>query len=309
MSSNLNPPADEEATSSSTVQQAPSLSLHQQLKPPLKLVGSGTTALSYSAQAPAWSCSFHPSGEWLAIGYGAPDVCIRIYHYSKGTLDWGLVSTLTGVHERTIRTVSFASLMKPLVLAAGSFDGTISIWEQETATVVYSGSKQKNLEWECTAQLEGHDNEVKCVVWNATSTLLATCGRDKTVWLWECFLTGSVGGTDGGDYECIAVLNGHEADVKSVQFAAAHGKFGDGEEIALSSSYDDTVKVWAEDAGDWYCALSIGDVHADTIWSIAVSPSSGRFVSASADGSIGIFKAYSKAEKKERFPDESPSSR
>jgi WD40 repeat protein len=96
-------------------------------------------------------------------------------------------------------------------------------------------------------------------------------------------------------------LNGHEADVKCAQFAASHGQWGDGDEILLSGGYDDTIKVWAEDAGDWYCALSIKDVHSDTIWSLAVSPGGSRLVSASADGSISILKNYTAAEKRSCF--------
>ena len=33
----------------------------------------------------------------------------------------------------------------------------------------------------------------------------------------------------------------------------------------ISAGYDDTIKVWAEDVGDWNCAASITDVHKDTI--------------------------------------------
>lgn len=143
------------------------------------------------------------------------------------------------------------------------------------------------------------------------SSVPATSGRDKQIWIWESFLPGTVGGpssstgTDGigGDFECLAVLNGHEGDVKCVEFASSHGEWGDGEEILLSASYDDTVKCWAEEAGDWYCAATISGVHSGTVWSLTLAPSSGRLVSGSADGSIAIYKCYTSKEKREVFKD------
>ena len=293
--------------------------------PPPKFIGG----LRYTPQSPAWHCCFSRNGEWLAACFGAPNPCIRIWRRERrrqqqqqqqgaATKDastttstaavsdnhdratttcisplWEFHSTLE-FHERTIRCVAFCPLSSSFTLAAASFDGTVTIWEYD---------RNSDL-WECTTQLEGHENEVKCVTWNATGSLLATCGRDKTVWIWETFLDGSIGGSQDNEFECVAVLNGHEGDVKTVRFAPSHGVWGDGDEILLSASYDDSIKVWAEDAGDWYCAFSIQDVHKDTIWSLAVAPGGGRVVSASADGSLAILKSYTPAERKERFPED-----
>ena len=256
--------------------------------------------VSYAPQQPAWHCTFSPDGSYLAVAYGAPDPCVRLWKNIKNpssssvsSSSWQLCPrSLTGIQTRTIRTVAFAPVSRPLTLAAASFDGTVAVWTQQTQ----SSPLQVDDDWDCLAQLEGHDNEVKSVAWNSTASLLASCGRDKTVWIWECFIPGTVGGSHDGDFDCVAVLHGHEADVKCVQFAASHGLFGDGDDICLSGSYDNTVRVWAEDAGDWYCAAVLDDLHASTIWTIAVAPSGTRFVSGSADGSLAICKCYSAEE-------------
>lgn len=357
------------------------LQLDQTLSPPLL------------TSSPAWQASFSIDGKYLAVCFGNPDTCIKVWEYlgknsvdtvtahngvvgagsdatSKGSktvdcctdtnntksntnhVEWKLIATIREGHSRTIRSVAFAPTSSTLgvpILASASFDGKVLIWEHfaDEENVEYNeydggSSNTDRLQpqhgtFEPIAQLEGHENEIKHLAWNQTGSLLASCGRDKTIWIWECFLPGTVGGStsggggdDEGEFECLAVLQGHEGDVKSIAFALSHGQWGEGDEILLSASYDNSIKVWAEESGDWYCAATLGvndaaappprplasgdsslvqlegrgAVHTSTVWCLGINPGGVRFLSGSEDGSMAIWKMYTATERKRLFPRE-----
>ena len=101
-------------------------------------------------------------------------------------------------------------------MAAASFDGT--------TTVLQSGKEL--IDFEAHQTLEGHENEVKCVSWSnkfesindeageGSGTYLATCSRDKTIWIHE----EEEQDEEMTEYSCMSVLSGHTQDVKFVKW-------------------------------------------------------------------------------------------
>lgn len=215
-------------------------------------------------EKPVWQVSVNNYTQVPLICSASADKTAKIVDISGKIL-----KNIEGVHDKSIRTASWRPNAANPVLALGSFDSTISIFALESGN------------WEFLAQLEGPDNEIKRVSWSASGTYLATCSRDKTVWIWEI-------DEDGEDFECVAVLQEHSQDVKHV---AWHPK----EELLASCSYDNTIRLWRQDDDEWLC-VSILEGHDSTVWGCDFDPEadSMRLVSCSDDLTVKIWSIVSR---------------
>ena len=226
----------------------------------------------------AWFTAAHP--DLPVIATCLSDKSVRIYSISTFTF----LSTISGGHKRSVRTCSWKPNLKTeSVLATGSFDASVGIWKNSKIASKGEAIDRNNYQdlddeedWHFAIVLEGHESEVKSVAWSAGGNFIATCSRDKSVWIWEEVAE--------DDFETIAVLQEHEGDVKCV---AWHPE----EELLASGSYDNEIRLWKEEVDDWGC-VEILRGHSSTVWAVAweLNASSARLVSCSDDMTIRIWK-------------------
>lgn len=216
-----------------------------------------------------WLTAPHPTLPLVATC--SSDKTVRVYSLTN----FKLLSTISGGHKRSVRTCAWKPHVSgESVLATGSFDATVGIWRRWDSY----GSRNPNApdsqggpdapdgdssnddkdededdeEWRFAVLLDGHDSEVKSVSWSPSGMLLATCARDKSIWIWEDL--------DDGDnnFETVAVMQEHGGDVKCVAWHPV-------EECLASGGYDDTIRLWREDLDDWGQVACIKN-HQGTVW-------------------------------------------
>mmetsp|Transcript_15285 Transcript_15285/g.31427 ORF Transcript_15285/g.31427 Transcript_15285/m.31427 type:complete len:509 (-) Transcript_15285:233-1759(-) len=254
-----------------------------------------------SGEANVWCVAWAPHGRFLASCGG--DNAIRVWgerrHAANAPASWVCLAVLDEGQQRTIRNLQWSPCGR--YIASVSFDATCAVWElqskydadrdEDDGGSPGSGNSALEMRWELAAQLEGHENEVKGVCWSTDGSLLATCGRDKSVWVWEVVDLASC------EFECLSVLQEHTQDVKQVKFHP-RGLGAAGQGLLVSASYDDTLKLWAEDGDDWVCAQTLVG-HNSTVWSLAFGPPAGEqqesIVSVSDDTSVMLWQQSASA--------------
>ncbi|KAL4744666.1 WD40-repeat-containing domain protein [Aspergillus terricola var. indicus] len=161
-------------------------------------------------------------------------------------------------HSKTVFSISWSP--DGSLLASGSFDNTVRIWDPATG--------------QCTLTLQGHSKYVWSISWSPDGGLLASCSSDKTIKIWN-----------PSTAQCTLTLKGHNKGVYSIKWSP------DGALLA-SSSFDMTIKIWNPITG--HC-ISTVEGRRDVVKSTASwSPDGNRLASVLEDKTIRIWDLASR---------------
>ncbi|KAI9671806.1 MAG: Cytosolic iron-sulfur protein assembly protein [Alyxoria varia] len=264
-----------------------------------------------------WQSAPHPYLPLLATA--SSDKTVRIFSLTT----FKLLSTISGGHKRSVRSVAWKPGLKgerESVLATGSFDFSVGIWKADNSRRRVGGGRgigentddgagrrgdededdgsdddDEEEDYRFSVILDGPDSEIKSVAWSCNGTFLAMCSRDKSVWVWEFedATSGGPGGgyggmglgggdddDDGANLQVAGVLQEHDGDVKCVAWHPTE------ENCLASSSYDDMIRVWREDAdGEWTC-VAVCEGHDGTVWSVAWEPQRNKAIEDLENGNV-----------------------
>eukprot|EP00927_Polykrikos_kofoidii_P007799 TRINITY_DN13201_c0_g1_i1.p1 TRINITY_DN13201_c0_g1~~TRINITY_DN13201_c0_g1_i1.p1 ORF type:complete len:473 (-),score=58.46 TRINITY_DN13201_c0_g1_i1:234-1565(-) len=221
-----------------------------------------------------WCVAWRPCAEPPQLASCGSDRTVCLWGQTKSTEEkggsWNLLTKIDVAdrHSRSLRSLAWDP--NGDIFALASFDATTSLWREVTDT---GDPKRGSLEWECAGIVTGHESEVKSVTFSPSGEYLATCGRDKSVWIYSTEVA--------FEYECVAILQSHVQDVKMV-------KWHPSQDVLFSCSYDDTVKVWGPDGDDWSCKETLS-AHTSTVWCISFDANGSRFATCSDDRTVRVW--------------------
>jgi len=262
-------------------------------------VASSHDAISMSAPHIYLSALPFAAKDSLVYRYFTP-LCTGIVYITTAGLDrhgGRLVAALAG-HSDAVCSVAYSPDGR--ILASGSNDGTMRIWDARTGekimspltsdgsgvySVVFAPNGERIASGMCGGAvyvwdvptgrtvlqpMVGHSDSVRSVEFSPDGLYLASASRDTTVRLWEAE-TGRLR----------EIMHGHVGGVNAITFSP------DGQ-ILASCGDDQTIRLWNAATGE-PAAQPLRD-HIDHIYSVTFSPDGTKLASGSKDFTIRLWE-------------------
>jgi len=218
--------------------------------------------------------------EYVAIASGQ---AVTFWDMTNGKMNDGLTLQIP-TEDDAVRILSLAVAPETDLLAAGSDDGNVTVWNLNTRKVQFHecsyGDPGTNERTVCLESGQG-DTDIRGVAFNADGTLLISGSSDQRAWLWDTqtgeALAQSAHGNEGG----------HINTVTSVAFNPKN------ERQVATVSWDNTVRIWdlVSENNQW--SFERTDTlagHSNSIWTVAFSPNGGWLASGSSDKTVILWK-------------------
>ncbi|WP_404789143.1 hypothetical protein [Altericista sp. CCNU0014] len=202
----------------------------------------------------AWSVAVSPAERWLATG--GEDAAIKLWNLETGQCCKVLKGHLSAVRAIAFNARSLSINPNELagLLASGSSDGTVKLWDLSTGT--------------CLRTFQGHRSRIWGLAMHPDGHTIASGSFDHTVRIWQ---------PDRED--CLQVLEGHTHWIWGVAFSP------DGTKLATASG-DHTIKIW--DTQTWQCLDTLRG-HLSWVQAVDFSPDSQSLVSGSVDTTVKVW--------------------
>ncbi|KAJ6073173.1 NACHT and WD40 domain protein [Penicillium canescens] len=196
---------------------------------------------------------FAPSKSMIREGFGT-ELPTWICQLPRVEERWSTGLQVLEGHLGGVNSVAFSPNGR--LLASGSADRTVQLWDPATGTLQRT--------------LKGHLAWIRSVAFSPNGWLLASGSDDKTVQLWD-LITGALRQT----------LKGHSGFIMSVAFSP------NGQLLASGSS-DKIVQVWHLATGALQQTLN---GHSGLVMSVAFSPKGKLLASGSSDNTVRLWDA------------------
>jgi len=178
-----------------------------------------------------------------------------------------------------IRALSLVFSSQTSELAAGSEEGTVTVWDLKTREMIFQVCSYGDGATDCVFD-ENETKEIRGLAFNADGSLLVSGSSDQLARLWDA---------QTGDMLAISAdrnEGGHINTITSVAFNPKNGQ-------VATVSWDNTVRLWEliHDGDAWaFHRIDTLAGHSNSIWATAFSPDGKSLVSASSDKTVILWK-------------------